>query len=290
MGQSLSKLLDDPEIRTAAETVYRHAEQSDGTVQWQDVRDELTATQWARLIQTEILIDANGRFVIDDPTAVEEALEETPFPEAATTETNGWSTADKLAGICALGLITGYQLTGVREFVGQSVNVVLGPLEALFPLYAVIAVAAVITGLFSTGIQARMTDRDQMSKQRERLQALQNRISAAKARNDETALAEFEDEQQSLVSDQIGMIGQMIRPAVWTMLVTIPIFLWLFWLLHSPATAINATGMVFPVLGQITWTARVLGPIQAWMVWYIICSIGSRLVIRKTREIANSTA
>ena len=63
----------DPGMREAVATVLEAAD--DGSVRWVDVRDDLTSGQWGRLIEKDILVDADGEgFVVDDPDGVREAI------------------------------------------------------------------------------------------------------------------------------------------------------------------------------------------------------------------------
>ncbi|MGQ5515936.1 hypothetical protein [Halococcus saccharolyticus] len=67
----------------------------------------------------------------------------------------------------------------------------------------------------------------------------------------------------AVITDQLGGFIRLLRPLAWTMLFTVPVLLWLYWLMLSPAQAVTPTAMVFPILGRIAWTAKVIGPMQA---------------------------
>lgn len=280
----------DDELANAAAVVFDTAERGDGTVVWNDVGDDITEAQWGRLLSARVLIEAGDRFVIDDPVAVSEALENV---ERATTEDGedeeaGWSVADKIAGVGSLGLALSYQLPVIRDSVGQTVNIILGPLNAILPFYLMVLLLAAGTGLVSMVIQSRMTDYEGMAERQERMSAISERLKDAKERDDEAAVEEIQAEQMDAMTDQFGMFTQMLRPLAWTMLFTVPALLWLYWLMLSPAQAVAPTAIVFPMLGRIAWTAKIIGPMQAWLLWYMICSVSSRQFIQKTLDIQTS--
>lgn len=158
----------------------------------------------------------------------------------------------------------------------------------LLPFYLVVMFLAIGTGLVSMVLQSRMIDFKQMGQQQQRMDSVRERLENAQERDDEDAVERIRDEQMEMMGDQLGTFTQMLRPLVWTMLFTIPVFLWLYWLMVSPAQAIAPTTIVFPMIGQVAWTTRVIGPIQAWILWYGICSISSRQLIQKSLNIQTS--
>jgi uncharacterized membrane protein (DUF106 family) len=269
---------DDPELADALATVLDRAERGDGTVTWDDVRDDVTSREWARLLQSGHLVAAGDAFVVDDPTAVRAALDAS---DDATDTDDSWSVADKAAGVCALTLMAGYQVTAIRDVVAGTLDVFLGPLQAVLPFPVVVGVLAVGTAVVSTTIQHRLQDTDEMARHRARLKRVSEQLSAARDRGDDEAVDRLQARQRELVGDQLGMLTTMLRPMVWTMLVVVPGFLWVSWLVVAPAQAIAPTATVFPMLGRVVWTARVFGPLQAWTLWYIGWSLVTSLSARK---------
>jgi uncharacterized membrane protein (DUF106 family) len=74
---------------------------------------------------------------------------------------------------------------------------------------------------------------------------------------------------------------------VWIMLLTIPAFLWMYWLILDVELGAEASRvMVMPLLGEIeTWQQGVIGPLQAWILWYFLCSLGFSQVMRKAMNV-----
>ena len=295
-----SLLEDEGELAAALDVVLDVAEEQ-GIVEWSDVSDDITSGQWGRLIETGLLVDASGNgFVVDDPDAVRDALDRAdPQPTTTTsgesesgssgssTDDEGWSTWDKAAAVGSIAMFLGYSQNNVRNAIGRVLDVALGPLEATLPFYVVVLVLAILTGLYSTILQANLMDMEKMSEYQERMQEIQERRKAAKERGDDEELDRIQQEQMDAMGDQLGMFKTQFRPMVWIMLFTIPVFLWMYWMLLSGQDIHPAT-ITLPLVGSVSWTEGVLGPIQAWIVWYFLCSMGFTQVIRKALNIQTS--
>jgi len=296
--RSLRDLAADPEMAAALEAVYESAEGGDGTVGWTDVREEVGATEWGRLLGEDVLLSVGDRFVIDDPTGVETVLaerderspddadgavtESEPDPDA-DDESRGWTRADKFAGIVALALMGGYQITAIRDAVAGAVDVVLGPVVGAVPFPALLFCLAAGVAVTSTSVRRRFGGAE-MSGIKERTESLREDLRRAREREDEAAIERLEAEQREVMADQLGAMKGQFRPLVWTMLLTIPVFMWLTWLTVDPVGAVVSASTFIPVLGEIVWTARVLGPVQAWILWYALCSLVASVATRRALD------
>jgi len=306
---SLRRLVADHETAAALAVVYETAETGDGTVRWADVREEIDGEQWGRLLGEGVLLSVGDRFVIDDPIAVREALAERDgtdldssdsSADAADTENaaevtgetaigtegtddTGWTTADKLAGVVALALVGGYQVPAIRDTVAGTVDLVLGPAVGTIPFPALLFGLAAAVAITSTGVRRRLGG-GAMDEVQERTQSLREDLRAARKHEDEATIERLENEQREVITEQLGAMKYQFRPLVWTMLLTIPVFMWLTWLTVDPTGAIASASTFIPVLGEIVWTARVLGPVQAWIVWYGLCSLLASLATRRTLD------
>jgi uncharacterized membrane protein (DUF106 family) len=277
---------EDAEMETVVRTVLDHADE--GEVKWVDVRDDLSSGQWGRLIETGVLVDGDAGFRLADPEATREALGD---GDATATTASGdddgsssWSKWDKAAAAVSVGLFAGYSWAPMRNLIGNAMDVLLGPLNAVLPFYAVVMILAVVTGLYSTILQANLMDSEKMSEYQEKMQAIQEKRKAAKERGDDEALDRIQDEQMEAMGDQMGMFKEQFRPMVWIMFLTIPVFLWMYWGVGIGANAtpiFDLEPLVLPLAGRRAWTDQVLGPIQVWIVWYFLCSMGFTQIIRK---------
>jgi uncharacterized membrane protein (DUF106 family) len=271
----------DGEMESVVRTVLDRSE--DGEVKWVDVRDELSTGQWSRLIETGVLVDGEAGFQLADSEAIREALESDPADDADGDDESSWSAWDKGAAVFSVALFAGYSWAPMRNVIGGAMNVVLGPLESMLPFYAVVMILAVVTGLYSTILQANLMDSEKMGEYQAKMKEIQEKRKEAKERGDDEALERIQDEQMDAMGDQLGMFKEQFRPMVWIMFLTIPVFLWMYWGvgIRGADAVFDLQPLVLPFVGERAWTEGVLGPIQVWIVWYFLCSMGFTQIIRK---------
>ena len=286
----------DSEMRDAIEVVLDRA--TDGEVQWIDVRDEITSGQWGRLIEKEILVDGETGFALADPDAIESGLEDdggdgASGGDAETPETTSWTKWDKIAGVATIGAFVGYAVNPVRNAIAGAIDVVLGPLLNIVPFYVVVMVIALATGLYSTLLRAGLMDMEKMGAYQERMKDIQERRKDAKERDDQAELDAIQEEQMDAMGDQLGMFKEQFRPMVWIMFLTIPAFLWMFWVIgyrgsDAAYPAVAAQEMIVPIAGTVTWDTGIVGPIQMWILWYFLCSMAFTQLVQKSLNIQMS--
>jgi uncharacterized membrane protein (DUF106 family) len=284
---------DDDQMAGVVQLVLDRAE--DGAVAYGDVRDEVDSGRWGRLIDRGILVEAGDEYVLRDPEGVREGLEEATKEESSISldidmpdEPDGdssWSIYDKAAAVGSIGLFAGYSIRSVRDLIGNTLDFLLGPLDAALPFYVVVMVLALFTGLYSTLLQANLMNMDKMAYYQDRMKAIQNKRDEAKEAGDEEALNQIQQEQMEAMGENLGMFKEQFRPMVWIMLFTIPVFLWMYWMILPGGGSVTPETIVLPLIGETTWTGGVLGPIQAWIVWYFLCSMGFTQIIRKALDI-----
>ena len=288
---------EDPDLIDALAVVVEQAEYGESEVGWSDVRDELTSGQWGRLIQTGVLVDGEEGFVLDDPEGVRSLLEdrgriETDIESSASSavdeiddDESSWTMWDKTAAAASVGLFAGYTLDSVRNAIGSTIHVLLGPIDAVLPFFAVIMCLALFTGLYSTLLQANLMDMEMLGKYQAQMKDIQERQKAAKERGDDEAIEEIRKEQMEAMGDQLGMFKLQFRPMVWIMLFTIPVFLWMYWMIRDGHVAEAERYLTIPIQGEVTLRSAVIGPIQMWIVWYFFCSMAFTQIIRKALNI-----
>ncbi len=279
-------------MRDAIQVVLDNA--SGGEVRWVDVRDQITSGQWGRLIEKEVLVDGDEGFALADRDEIEAGMEDdSGGSDVETPETTTWSKWDKLAGVATLGAFVGYAVSPVRNAIAGGIDVVLGPLLNVVPFYVVIMVIALGTGLYSTLLRAGLMDMEKMGAYQERMKDIQERRKAAEERDDDEALDEIQEEQMEAMGDQLGMFKEQFRPMVWIMFLTIPAFLWMFWVIgyrgsDAAYPAVAAQELVVPLAGTVTWDTGIVGPIQMWILWYFLCSMAFTQLVQKSLNIEMS--
>lgn len=289
-----SLVSEDGEMRDAIETVLDHA--TDGEVRWVDVRDEITSGQWGRLIEKEVLVDGETGFALADREDIEAGLTDDDGGgggDTETPETTSWTKWDKLAALATVGAFVGYAVSPVRNVIAGAIDLVLGPLLEIVPFYVIIMVIALGTGLYSTLLRAGLMDMEKMSQYQDRMKEIQERRKDAKERDDQEALDAIQQEQMDAMGDQLGMFKEQFRPMVWIMFLTIPAFLWMFWVIgyrgsNAAYPAIAAQELVVPLAGAVTWDSGLVGPIQMWIVWYFLCSMAFTQLVQKSLNISMS--
>jgi len=282
---------DDPEMRGVIETVLDRAE--DGEVGWTDVKGEIESGQWGRLIEKEVLVEGETGFQVEDPEAARDAV--TTDNEDLTTssvdldevEGTTWSKWDKLAGLGTLLFFVGYTYAPIRNAVGETIDLVLGPLLDVLPFYAVVLLLAMTTGLYSTVLRGLLMDMEKMGMYQDRMKDIQQRRKEAKERGDDAAMQQIQEEQMEAMGDQLGMFKEQFRPMAWIMFLTIPAFLWMYWAIgaRGAVSHYELGAVVFPIWGAVEWTTGIVGPLQTWIFWYFICSTASLQIIQKAMDI-----
>jgi uncharacterized membrane protein (DUF106 family) len=275
---------DGEEMADALSAVLTVADEK-GTVSWGDVSDDLSSGEWGRLIESGLLVDADGDgFVIDDPEGVREALSEAEPAESEEKDLS-WSRRDKLAGLGVLLLFLAYSQQGLRDVIaGDGINLVLGPLNATLPFHVVVLILALATGLWTAVLQDNMMDTSIMSDYQETQQEFKEKIEEAKERDDDERVKELRQEQMEEMD--LGVFKAQFRPMVWIMLLTIPVFLWIYWMVLDGHVIETGTAMVLPLVGEVsTWQTAVVGPIQLWLVWYFVCSLSFSQIMRKALNV-----
>jgi uncharacterized membrane protein (DUF106 family) len=291
MARIESKVRDlvdgDADMRAAVETVLDAAE--DGRVNWVNVREDITSGHWGRLIEKGVLVDGEDGFQLADPEATRAALADgesdaSGVGDVGDAEESSWSIYDKGAALVTVALFAGYSIKWVRDIIGGAMDVFLGPLGDLLPFYAVVMVLAVVTGLYSTILQANLMNTEKMAEYQSQMQEIQDKRKEAKEAGDDEALQRIQEEQMEAMGDQLGMFKEQFRPMVWIMFLTIPVFLWMYWGIGIGGNAqpiFDLQPLVLPLVGTKEWTQGVVGPIQAWIVWYFLCSMAFTQIIRK---------
>ncbi|WP_248907229.1 DUF106 domain-containing protein [Halocatena marina] len=194
-------------------------------------------------------------------------------------ESSGWTAYDTAASVFALALLSGYAFAPIQIAVATTLNLVLSPLATLIPLSLFLLGLSGVTGISATALRHLLLDNDRLDRLQSRITELQEKIAAGQ--NDDEAIDAVTEEQQELVNSTITMMKLQFRPMVWSMIVTVPVFLWLRWAVMAPTAAAIPVALTLPVVGQIALSATLIGPLKVWIVWYIGGSISASVLSRR---------
>lgn len=297
-----SLLDENPEFESVIETLLK-IEETNGEVKWKDVRTEIDSGQWGRLIEKGVLVESGDGFAFADKDAMKELVEttdvttETEVPEDVDTS---WTILDKGAALVGLFLIVfGYRDPPILAAIAGVINTFVSPLHSVInlPFYLIVMLLAISTGLYSSYLQLYLIDRDWVNAQQKKVKEIQSQLKEAQEDGDDDKEEELQEEQKEVMSEQMKMFKMQFKPSVWIMMITIPIFMWMYWSFggrsnipaHITEPIIN---MPYVTSEPVHLNTQVVGflPIgQAWFVWYILCSFGFGQIMRKVLGVNTST-
>lgn len=191
-------------------------------------------------------------------------------------ESGGWTMYDTAAGALALLFLSGYHLAPIQQLLVAVLSVVFGPLGVLLPGSVFFFGLAGVTGLSSTILRHVLQDTAQRKRLRSRLTELQEELSTAEENDNISPQL-----QQEFLHGWTAMMKLQFRPVVWSMLVTVPIFLWLRWAMAAPMAAAVPVALTLPVVGPVAMSATFVGPLKMWFAWYLGGSITTSVVSKR---------
>jgi uncharacterized membrane protein (DUF106 family) len=290
-AQKVDELAEEGEHMTDALATVLEAAEEKGAVTWADVSDDITSGEWGRLIEKGLLVDAGGEgFVVDDPEGARDALEDSDPTAMMDSVDFKFTIYDKMAVATVFVMMLGYAFDPIRTVVGETLYIVLGPLESVLPFYLLILVLAILTGLFSAIVQDNLMNAEIMEGYKEQTQELKERRKRAKERGDDEEIQKIQEEQMAMMSENLDVFKAQFRPMIWIMSFTIPVFLWLYWFVRDLGVTVASPVIILPLAGEMeSWTTGVIGPMQAWIVWYALISISFGQIMRKALNVQTGT-
>lgn len=178
-----------------------------------------------------------------------------------------------------------YSVPLLRDGIGQVMDLVIGPLVGTDPNWIIVILTlATVTGCYSSLIQKYTIDYEKMQRVQKRIKAFQKTFREAQLAGDEKRIKKLKDKQDKIMQEQLEMSQEQFKPMAWIMIITVPIFLWLLFVVKN--TPLESLGVVtFPFWGEIALSAGTPLLLPAWILWYMICSLTFSQVIRKALNI-----
>jgi len=181
----------------------------------------------------------------------------------------------------ALGIVLMLGIFISRDFrdnLAESISPILDPVYQAVPVHAVIFILSVITGTYTTLIQRYTIDFSRFKKIQKEIMAYQKEYMDAVKKDNQAKIKQLEPKKQEVQKMQGEMMGMQFKPMLYSGIVTIPIFMWLWTKTKSEQFisvpfSIEAIHIADPFVPFL--------PIPWWIFWYLLCSVVVSQVIKK---------
>ncbi|HJJ26581.1 MAG TPA: EMC3/TMCO1 family protein [Methanocorpusculum sp.] len=188
-----------------------------------------------------------------------------------------------------------YQWQEARAVIAGIANVVIAPFEAMgIPFFGLVLILATVTGFYSSLLQKYTIDYEAMTKNQEKMKEFNAKFREAQKLGDERLIKKMQAQQQQMMSEQMKMSQAQFKPMAYILVVTIPIFFWLYERISQmptadmliPEIADLTNSIILPFAGLTSYQASIL-VFPAWLIWYILCSLCMTQIIRKALNIGS---
>jgi len=175
-----------------------------------------------------------------------------------------------------------YSVPSLRTGIGQAMDAIFAPLVVGFniPFYILIVILSAFTGLYSSIIQKYTIDYEKITDAQERMKEFQTEYREATLSKDEKKIKKLDAKRDRVMKEQMELSQQQFRPMIYILIISVPIFFWLYFRLAQASSTIT-----LPYYGLHSLNDPVIWVIPAWILWYMICSITVSQVIRKALNI-----
>jgi uncharacterized membrane protein (DUF106 family) len=185
-----------------------------------------------------------------------------------------------------------YSIPALRNGIGAAMDMILGPvvLWSALPWLIVILALSVVTGLYSSLLQKYTIDYEKMQRVQKKMREFQKDFREAQLSGDEKRIKKINEKRDKMMQEQLEMSQAQFKPMSYIMVITVPIFLWLLYVVSVTKGDLVGThvydmgAIVFPYLGIVNFV-DVAFLLPAWILWYMLCSLTLSQVIRKTLNI-----
>lgn len=174
-----------------------------------------------------------------------------------------------------------YTVPWLREGIGQGMDAVFSPLVTTYkiPFFILIVILSAFTGLYSSIIQKYTIDYEKMTESQERMREFQAEYREATLSQDEKRIKKLEAKRDRIMKEQLELSQQQMQPMIYILIISVPIFFWLWFRLSQTKTTITFPFWGLHHLNDPIWI------LPAWIIWYMVCSITVSQVIRKSLNI-----
>ncbi len=177
-----------------------------------------------------------------------------------------------------------------RIGIAQAIDPILHPLLSLGRIHVVIFVLASFTAFYSSLIQKFTIDQKFMKYAQQKISDFQKKYFKAVRENNQFLLKQLEKEKVEINRLQAELMNMNFRTMFYTVVVTIPIWAWLWYVIYDirslsavyPMWSVNVTShfnVTIPFGGEIHVSDAFILP--WWLFWYILCSIAVGQIFRR---------
>ena len=193
-----------------------------------------------------------------------------------------------------VGIMLLYQWEWARQTIAGLVDIIIGPFVAMgLPFFALLLILATITGFYSSLIQKYTIDYEKMAEVQDKLKDFNVKFREAQMSGDERLIKKMQARQQAILNEQMQMTQQQFTPMIYIMIVTIPIFFWIYEKIRAmpmsgevtAAIADLSNSIVIPFAGLSSYFDVYLWIFPLWLIWYLLCSLCMTQIIRKALNI-----
>ncbi|MBO5367511.1 DUF106 domain-containing protein [Methanocorpusculum sp.] len=192
------------------------------------------------------------------------------------------------------GIMLLYQWEWARQTIAGVVDIIIGPFVAMgLPFFALILILATITGFYSSLIQKYTMDYEKMAEVQEKMKDFNVKFREAQMSGDERLIKKMQARQQAMMAEQMQMTQQQFKPMIYILILTIPIFFWIYEKIRTMPMAGEVTAaiadlsnsIVIPFAGLSSYFDIYLWIFPLWILWYMLCSLCMTQIIRKALNI-----
>jgi len=187
--------------------------------------------------------------------------------------------------IMVFAFIVMFASLAYREEVGTALDVVLGPFaDFIGEFLIIILILSVVTGIYTSVVQKYTMNWELMAKSKEyqkQIRDLQKEYMEAKKENNQHKMKKIEKNRTEVMRKQTQFSGEMfkqqMKPMAYIMIITIPIFMWIWMYVESHQDMV----VTFPLFGATELSSAFVFSLPFWVLWYMMCSIPITQVVRK---------
>lgn len=187
--------------------------------------------------------------------------------------------------IMVFAFIVMFASLAYRNEVGTALDVVLGPFADFVGEFLIlILILSVVTGIYTSVVQKYTMNWELMAKSKEyqkQIRDLQKEYMEAKKENNQHKMKKIEKKRTEVMRKQTQFSGEMfkqqMKPMAYIMIITIPIFMWIWMYVESHPDMV----VTFPLFGVTELSSAFIFSLPFWVLWYMMCSIPITQVVRK---------